>query len=235
MISLVFSPQWFYGIDIIFEILAVIVTLIISLYSFKLYKFSHQRSHKYFSVFFMTFAVSFLAKIATNFVLYYQNSVKTVLEPVIIKYNLLSKSMFFFQAGYDIHRFLMLIGLLGIYWLVSKSKDNEHRWLFAFLLLVITMFSFEAYFVFHFTAAVLLGFIVKHFKDICDRVSKKTIVHAQLNLLAFSLLLLSQVVFIFTWLNTGIYVVAEVVQLAGFATFLINMLLLVFGHGKKKN
>jgi len=56
-----------------------------------------------------------------------------------------------------------------------------------------------------------------------------------LYLLAFSLLLLSQVVFIFTWLNTGIYVVAEVVQLAGFTTFLINMLLMVLGHGKKKN
>lgn len=235
MISLVFSPQWFYGIDIIFEILAVIVTLIISLYSFRLYKFTHERSHKYFAVFFMAFAVSFLAKIATNFVLYYQNSVKTALEPMIVKYQLLSKSMFFFQTGYDIHRFLLLIGLLGIYWLVSKSQDNEHRWIISFLLLIITLFSFQTYFVFHLTAAILLGFIVKHFKNICDCVKKKTASHARLNLLAFTLLLFSQVVFIFTWLNTGIYVVAEVIQLAGFVTFLINMLLLVFGYGKKKN
>ncbi len=235
MITLVFSPQWFYGVDIIFEILAVIVTLIISLYSFKLYKFTNERSHKYFAVFFMTFAASFLAKIMTNFVLYYQQTVKTALEPVIIKYNLLSKSMFFFQTGYDVHRFLMLIGLLGIYWLVSKSQDNELRWLISFLLLIITLFSFQTYFVFHFVAAILLGFIVKHFKSICNRVSKKSIVHARLNLLAFTLLLFSQVVFIFTWLNTGIYVVAEIIQLAGFTTFLINMLLLVFGHGKKKN
>ena len=233
MLTFVFSPQWFYGYDIIFELLGILVTGLIGLYSLKLFRFSKERAYKYFGLSFLAFAVSFAAKIATNFVLYYQHTVKTTLQEVIVKHNLLQKSNILLQAGYDVHRFLLLLGLLGIYWIVSKSAENEHRWLFLYMLFVIALFSFNTYYVFHLTAAFLLLFITKHLHRVAMR--RKAPRTAKLNVLAFALLLLSQLVFVFVWANKAIYVVAELVQLAGFVVFLISILNLVFPHGKKKN
>lgn len=239
MITLVFSPAWFYGIDIIFEILGVIVTMLIAFYSIKLYRFSgrENRSYLHLGLAFLAFAGSFLAKIATNFVLYYQRTVKSAMGDVIVKYNLLEKSNLFFQAGYDVHRFLMLLGLLGVYWLISKSQEREHLPLFSYLIFIVALFSFQTYLVFHLTAVVLLVYITKHYYNLCfcPQNRQKHMLHANLNFIAFFLILLSQISFMFVFANTAIYVVAESLQLAGFIIFLINLILLVFGHGKKKD
>lgn len=233
MITLIFSPKWFYGYDIIFEALAVIVTLIIGLYSLRIYRFSKERVYKYFGLSFLAFSAAFISKIAMNFALYNVNVVKNTMQTTTFTQTLLQKSNLLLQAGYDVHRFLFLISLLGIYWIISKSRDNEHRWLFIYLLLIISLFSFNTYYVFHLTAALMLLFIVRHFRNICQK--KDAPMNAHLNFLAFALLLLSQFVFIFVFLNNAIYVVAEIVQLIGFIIFLVNILLLVFKNGKKKN
>lgn len=240
MLQLVFSPKWFFGYDIIFEILGVIATLMIAIYSFKLYKFSGKELHnyKYLGLSFLALAVSFLAKIATNFVLYYHRTVKDTLGDIIIKHNLIEKSNIFFQMGYDVHRFLMLLAFFGIYWLISRSDDHEHQWLFAYMIFIIALFSFNVYYVFHLTAAVLLLFIAKHYYNICfcKDAKKKNLKRAHMNFAAFFMLLLSQLSFIFVFANPAIYVVAEVLQLAGFVTFLINMIPLVLTtNGQKKN
>ena len=239
MINLVFSPSWFYGFDIVFEILGVIVTLLIAFYSIRLYKFSgkENRGYLHLGLVFLAFAGSFLAKVATNFVLYYHETVMGTIGEVVIKYNLVHKSNFFLQAGYDLHRFLMLLGLLGMYWLISKSQEKEHLPIFSYFIFVIALFSFNTYYVFHLTAAVLLIYIAKHYYNICFCPSNKNkrMIHAHLNFMAFFLMLLSQVSFIFVWANKAIYVIAETLQLAGFIIFLLNIILLVFGHGKKKN
>ncbi|MBN1274839.1 hypothetical protein JXA12_00900 [Candidatus Woesearchaeota archaeon] len=235
MITLIFSPRWFFGYDIIFELLGVIVTLLISVHSHRLYRFSKDYTYKFLSLSFFAISASFLAKIATNFALYYQQTVKTAFQELIVKHNLLDKSNLFLQAGYDAHRFLMLLGLFGIYWLVSKSKDYEHQWLFGYLILVVALFSFSTYYVFHITAAFILFFIARHYHRRCFGKERAAPVGTHLNFLAFSLLLMSQAVFIFIFLNNAIYVIAEILQLAGFIIFLVNMWLLVFRHGKTKD
>lgn len=235
MITLVFSPKWFFGYDIIFEVLAVIVTLIIGIYSLKIYSFSKLRTYKYFGLSFLTFGASFLAKIAMNFALYNPIVVKETIQHAAFSHQILHKSNLILQAGYDIHRFLFLFALLGIYWIVSKSEDLEHRGLLTYFIFITALFSFSTYYIFHLTAAVFILYISKYFYEICFRKKKKTSLNAHFNFLAFALLFLSQVVFIFVFLNNAIYVIAEFVQLAGFIIFLINILSLVFNNGKKKN
>lgn len=237
MLSLVFSPKWFYGVDIIFEILGIIVALLIAFYSFRIYRFSGKENtnHIYLGLSFLAIAASFAAKVMTNFVLYYQTTVKQEFGTVIVKYHLLEKSNLFFQVGYDLHRFLMLLGLFGVYWLVSKSRDVEHQFLFAYLFFIIAIFSFQSFVVFHVTAAVILFMIVKHYLALCKGKSwSRGGRNARINLAAFMLIALSQVVFIFTVFNTLSYVIGEVLQFAGLVLFLVNIILvLVLTHGRK--
>lgn len=236
MITLRFSPTWFEGIDIYFDILGVIVTFLLGIYSYKFYKFSNNYRYKFFGLSFICFSGSFLAKIATNIVIYNHVVVRETLSNAVMTQNLIQQSNFFFHLGFDIHRFLMLLGLIGIYWLVSKGKQKEHLWIMVFMALIISVFSFSSYFIFHLTAAFLLLFIVKHYHCICTKKSvKKKNMIAHMNFGAFLALFISQIVFIFVWLFKPLYAIAETIQFLGFLLLFINLSLLVFGHGKKKN
>ena len=236
MITLRFSPTWFYGVDILFEILVVIVTILIGVYAYRLYKFSDNYRYKYLALSFWALTVSFMSKVAANYVIYFHRAVKESLGTAVEQYQLTNYSNIAFQIGYDIHRFLLFMGLLGIYWLVSKSKNHEHVWFMTFFLFIITLFSFQAYFVFHLVAAVMLFVIAKHYHKLCfTKGKKKASKHSHFNFMAFVLLFISQIVFTFTYMNRTMYVIAEIIQFMGFATFLINHVALVLKYGKKKN
>ncbi len=224
MIKLIFSPHWFYNTDIIFEVFFTIVTLAIGFYSYKFYKFSKNYKYKYFALSFFAFAAAFTAKILTNFVLYYQKTVKTTFNEVIVKYNLLPMSKFFFFLGYDFYRLFYLLALIGIYWLISKSKDYEHQWLFFYLAIIISIFSYNAYFIFHLTSAFLLFFIVKHYHEISYKKKNK---RTYINFLAFLFLFVGEITFIFIWLDKVFYVIAETLLLISFVMLLSNYLRLV--------
>ncbi len=113
MITLRFSPEWFYGIDSIFEILAVIITFFIGVYSYKLYRFSGNYRYKYLSLSFLAFTLSFLAKIATNFVIYFHKEVKETLGDMIVKTNLVQQSNIFLQKDKEKERVISLLLVLS--------------------------------------------------------------------------------------------------------------------------
>ena len=63
MYQLFFTPQWFNGFDLVFEAIISIIALFIAAYSWKVYKFSQENKFAYFSVAFVTIALSFIIKI----------------------------------------------------------------------------------------------------------------------------------------------------------------------------
>ena len=66
MLKFYFSPEWFHGIDSIFEIVSIIVALLIALYAYKIYKFSKVNKYKFFSWAFLLIAIAYIFKILTN-------------------------------------------------------------------------------------------------------------------------------------------------------------------------
>ena len=93
-----------------------------------------------------------------------------------------------------------------------------------------TYFSHSAYYMFHLTSLVLLLLITmeyysNHFKN--------KIITSRLVTYSFSIITLSQIVFIFVNLNPLIYVIAECVQLIGYAILLLAFIM-VLKYGKKK-
>jgi len=221
MYSLVFSPKWFFGIDIIFEIVSIFIALLISFYGYKIYKLSKIKEHKYFSISFFLIVLSFVFKILTNFDIYY-----SVLKPIqigskIVLFNYLYSSGILHLTGLFISRLLMIAAFFVLFLLTERKYPRKDIYLMGYLLFISVIFSVLFYYIFHMTLAVIVFFIClnsyENYKKI--RKSSKFIVF-----LAFLLILVSQLAFSLIFFEIESYVIGETLMLIGFFVLLYNYL-----------
>ena len=132
-VEIILSPYWFYGIDNFFDIFAVLTTLFISFYSYQIYRFSRKSNYKWFSVSLLLISLAFVAKILTNVIIYFPSLATKTLGCSTVFYTIMKQSNILFILGLLAHRFLMLVGFFGVYWLISKSREilSPHRGLSA--------------------------------------------------------------------------------------------------------
>ncbi len=224
LVELIFSPRWFFGIDNLLDLFSVITTLLISLYSYRLYRFSGKRSHISFSISFLIIALAFLSKIVTNALLYSPTITQWIHDCCIIIWRIMSHSNILFILGQLGFRFLFLSGFFSVYWVLSKSKDRNKFPLILYLLATTTLGSAYSYILFGLTAIIILTYIV-HYYQLNYR--KKRTTPTRLILSGFVLILLSQLVFVFLFLDLRLYVVSEIIQLAGYLLLLFNLYILM--------
>lgn len=230
MIELVYSPQWFYGKDIIIDIVSIFALSLIAIFSIRYYRMERDnRNYLFLACSFMLMAISFLFKIITNFTIYYMELETRHLGSVTITYPVLESSNLLFSIGFLIHRLLMLFGLFILYMIYLKP-DRSTMLLVSYMILISTYFSSSSYFIFHLTALILLIIITAHYWRNYRRVRHSTnrwLFHS------FSLITFSQVVFVFVKINSVLYVIAEIVQLMGYFGLLVTFMK-VLRDGKKE-
>lgn len=231
MVQVMVSPEWFLTKDILICVFSMITLLLIALFSLNFYFFRKQenKNYLYFASSFILLALSFLCKILTNATIFY-NAIETKkLGFITITYQTVKSSKFLFLAGHFMHYFLLLIGLYILYITLNKKSTMNHL-LILYFLLITTIFSNLAYFVFNLTAFILLCFILYQYYIIC-RENKNKI--TKLLFTSFSIIAISQAIFMFTKYHTNVYVAAQLVQLVGFL-ILLTAFILVLKHGKTK-
>lgn len=226
-VELIFSPYWFYGIDTFFDIFCLLTTLLISFYSYRVYKFSKKINYKWFSLSLLLISLGFVSKIFTNLTIYFPVLMNVTFGSFTITYSIMRHSDILSILGHLAHRFLMLTGFFGIYWLISKSKEKNKIPLILFLLFATTILSAYAYPAFSMTMIILLSHIVYYYTiNYKKNRNRKT----ALILWGFILLLLSQILFIFLFLDLSVYVASEIVQSIGYILLLCSYYLIVKGR-----
>lgn len=224
MVNFVFSPAWFYGIDAVFEAGTAVIAAIISLYSYKIYKFTKEKRYFWFSTAFVMLAFAFAAKIFTNVTSYFNIIERNSFGLADVAYNAAQGSDLFFIYGYAAYRALTLVAFLGIYLVMTnKVKTSKSAvFLFTYLVLALVYFSKLAALSFHLTAALILFFISMFtFRNCYQRTNAKTVCVST----AFFMLMLSQLIFIPAISNNIAYVLAEVIQLIGYSSMLMAYVL----------
>ncbi|MEA3430116.1 MAG: hypothetical protein U9R08_02495 [Nanoarchaeota archaeon] len=216
MLELVYSPQWFYGIDILFEFINVIAALLIAFFSYKIYKYTKDRHCLYFGLSFLAISLAFISKILTNFQIYFN----VLRQSKVIDQALLTltthRNFSFFVTGYFFHRVFFLMALVGIFFIVCKY-DKKLLILFAYFIAIITAFSTSEYFIFHVTTSIMLGYIFYHYYlNYKYNPTKNTFLVS----FGFFLILISQIIFINIILGVESYVVAQIIQVIGYVTLL---------------
>ena len=232
MLNILYSPKWFYGKDIIFDIVSIIVLVLIGYFSFQYHQFDKKRKgHWLFTVSFFLLAVSFIFKILTNFTLYSLATHTQRVGFLILTYNFVHYSDLLFLIGTLVSRLFMLLGLYGLYSLYYQKQLKSTIFFIIYFILINTYFSDSAYYLFHLTALLFLFFIVGKYYLNYKKTHDKP---ARLLACSFCTIALSQIVFMFVGLYSLLYVLAESIQLIGYILLLISFVL-VLRYGTKKN
>ena len=222
---MVFTLDWFNGLDLVFEAIGFLVAMLIAAYSWRVYKFNQENRFAYFSLAFLLVSVSLAFKIFTSGVLYYFPVRETVAQVIgsaagpRLKYSAL-----FYRAGFFFQMASMLGAWLVIFFVSQKSRARLTKFyelsqigLFVYLLLLISVISNFKYEVFYLTCSVLLSLIVLNYYKNYLTTEKKSVFKV---MTAFLFILAGNIFSVFVFLQNGSYVIGEVLILIGFLILL---------------
>ena len=230
MIQLVFTPPWFYGKDILIDIISIIVLLMIAFFSLRYYRIDRKNSNYLFlSASFFLIAVSFIFKILTNFTIYYHALDGDKFDFIIFTHSVAKTSGTFFYLGFFFYRLLTLLGLSALYSIYQKELPKGNIFLVLYLMVMLTYFSQGTYYVFHLTSLILMSLIAMQFYRNYRLNKSRT---AKLLVISFVVITISQLVFIFIKLAPMLYVAAEFIQLCGYIMLLFTFIK-VLSNAKK--
>lgn len=229
MVKIVLTPDWFLGFDVLIEIFSFIVLAIFCALSIQNYRLNKgKKSFLFMGIGFGLIALAQLATIFTKTVLYYDFGITQQIGQAIISNNIVSSVDIFYYIGFFFYRFLTLVGLYIIYRLHNKRTYLGDTILFGYFILVSALLSTEIYYFFHLTAIAVLLLITRNYYSIYK---ENNFSNTRILLIAFSILALSQILFIFS--SGALQATANIVELISY-TLLLFLAIKIKKDGKKK-
>ena len=226
MFRLFFTPGWFNGIDLVFNIISLIIALFIAGYTWGIYNVNKDNKYFYFSIAFLLISISLAFKSFTNSVLYYtpiRDSLAVALAPAVGPK--LRFADLFYRGSFFMQMASMLGGLLLIFLISQKSRERLRKLhevtqiaLFVYLVLLISVISNFKYVVFYLTCIVLLSLIVLNYYKNYLNTDRNG--NAYRVMLAFLLILLGYINFVFVSISNVFYAFGEGLVLIGFLLLL---------------
>ena len=204
------GPVWFFGVDASLEAFAVIIALSVAIASFKVYRMTREKRFAYFTASFVLLTLSFLARAITD----------ALLEEIVLKVPSAMNGLIFF-SGYVSHILLALTAYLLLIIITHKITDKRIIALL-FLILVPSLLISGSYFLsFYGLSAIFLAFVTlayfQNYRKVCSAASC-------LVFIAFALITVAQVLFLLESVRQYLYVLAHIVQAAGYLALLVALI-----------
>nr|MCK4929463.1 hypothetical protein [Nanoarchaeota archaeon] len=218
MVHLPIVPEWFLGYDIILELAFAIITLIVSIYAFKIYKLSGQRQSKFFGIAFLFISIAYFIQSFLNFV------ILSKLNENICRGLKIASVNFLNSIGIYAYIIFFGIGLITLTYMTLRIKSAKIYSLLLIIILLSFLSSSNTLYLFYLLSSVLLIYIFIHYlMNYLKNKQAKTL----LVLVAFAFLLFGSIHFIFS-VNHGLYyVIGHFLELIAYLFILINLILVV--------
>ena len=211
-------PLWFLRLDIAMELIFAVITLLVSLYSFKVYKLSEQRQSKIFGISFLLISLSYFIRFIISLVI----SMK--LNTSFLNPNVLQTINYLSNFGIYFYMILFIAGLITLTYMTFKTKNIEMYILLLITIALAIIFSFNAVSVFYILFYVFLAFILVYYlQNYLKNKNWKTFVV----LLAFGLLFLSSIHFMLPGDDIFYYMLSHFFELMAYLLILIELILIV--------
>jgi len=196
------GPAGFFGLDTIFELVAALVTFLVSILSYRAYKFAKQKKFYHMFSAFLLISMAFALRAAGVFLLHlgFYERIVSILNTFDI--------IFLAQMALMLMAYTMLL-------LVSMNVQNKRVAAFVMTLMTLfIVFSYQYYLKFHIMLFVLLFFLtVNYYLNF----RKQKTFNSALVFVSFYLLMLAQPFFLFTvHLSQNYYVLGQGFHLMGF-------------------
>ena len=226
MYRLFLTPEWFNGWDIAFNTIGIIIAFLIAAYSWRIYRINKENRFAYLSLVFLLIVISLAFGALANGVLYFKpirDTAAGVLGPVAGER--LQFSQLYYRGTFLIQMASMLAAWLLVFFISQKPRDRLRKYyevsqiaLYLYLILLISVVSNFAYFVFYLTSSVLLGLIVlNYYKNYLNTDKNR---NAYLVMLSFLFILAGNLFLVFVFLSNMLYVVGQALMLLGFLLLL---------------
>ncbi len=212
--------QGFFGFNLLFMLIFAVITLLVSIFAYRIYKLTKQNQLRLFSIAFLSFSISYILRAAVNFIPRHLSCIEDAgpcqgLGP-------LGRTPIFPSITENIHVVFFMLGLVLLVYMVLKIEDKRILMLLAGAVSISLLFTPRHLLVFHLTSFFLLWFIVveyyKNYKR--HKQSQPFIVLA-----AFVILLLGQLSLIFSVFNPFFFMAGRVAELLCYLLILTNLLL----------
>ncbi len=223
MANLYIIPASFFGYqsfsyDAILELAFAIITLIVAIYAFKVYKLSQEKQSKLFGIAFLFISASYFIWSIINF------GILEKFENSIPNYVNISNINALITIGVYIHILLFITGLVTLAYMTFKIKSPKIYSLLLILTLISLSFSSNVIFLFYLLSSLLLIYIVLHY--LINYINHKQ-ARTLLVLIAFIFILFSTIHFIFSVNHALYYIIGHFVELVAYFLILINLILVI--------
>lgn len=207
-------PQWFFGYDIAFEILFGIITLLIALYSFHIYRLSYQRECRILGGGFLFISLGYFTWSALN--LYIAGQLDSSgLEIPLRQISSLA------TLGVWAHIGLLVAGAATLAYMTLPARSERAYTIFVTLSLLVVVFALKKALAFYFVSSFLMFIVLSHyFMTYLKHRHKGTL----LMFFAFFFVFLGNVDFIFATLHPLHYFVGHVFHFIGYIFAFISLL-----------
>lgn len=207
---------YIYQLDEFFGLIALIVTLLISFYSYKIYSFSKRDQYLLFAASFFLISVGFFLKLIFDIALETESLTKSIflgtMQIAGVEKLLMLGYMFFVLAGYVL---LLIVALR-----VRKEVS-----LYIFLIAIVSLFVSQNYYItFHSIMVIVLGALFVHFYR---NFAKSRLLNAGLVWYAFTMIMFAQVMTFFIFYSNKFYLLANLFNICGFLLLLSNFVLVL--------
>ncbi len=216
MVLTFYSPPWFFGYDVALEAIFAVITLLVSVFAYKIYTRTCQRSVKYFSISFFLISVSYFIQSILNFLI-----ISRLSENVCTMMKIQSVSVFE-TMGILTHIFFMTVGLSILMYTTLKDKRLRALWLLLILSLSSIFLSRNILYMFYLVSTVYLMFISWHFiQNYLENRQVKTLLVA----VAFLFLLFGSFHFLISVNHQLFYAIGHILELFAYIFICINFYL----------
>jgi hypothetical protein len=217
------TPAWFFVYGIILEIFFAVITFLVSIYAFKIYKLTEEKQNRLFGTAFLFIAVSYVILFIMNIIILAR------LDDEISALIKLQAVYLFTLLGTYAHALLFLIGLVILAYVTLRIKNARVLAMLLTITIISVAFSNNKVFMFYVMASVLLLFTVIHY--FINYINNKKM-STLLVLVAMIFLLFGTLHFMFAVQHEIYYVLGHLLEFIAYSLILIN-LIVILKHGKK--
>ena len=214
----VYSPNWFSGIDSLLEITVILISIVISYYSLKVYKYFNINKYKYFAFTFVLFALSFISKIISNLIFIVPTKREITSGVFYVFYTTYQKLDYIEDISFFIHKLSLLTSFLILFLIITK--ENKIETILTFILYVIILsFLINNYFLFNIviiTNSILL-FLINYNKDSNNNKNSGLT-------LFFLIFSISHILFFLAVQHSIFYFLGEVMLISSFIILLFDLI-----------
>ncbi|HIH31829.1 TPA: hypothetical protein HA235_03915 [Candidatus Woesearchaeota archaeon] len=213
MSTILMSPDWFFGYDVLFELFFFIISLAIAFYALKVYHATSQKLAQYFGFGFLLVASSYLVQSISNYLVYSKLNAQ-----ICIMANVSSVSVVDAIGTYA-YMLLMISGFTVLLFVSLKSDKMRTLWILLSVSIIAIMLSKNPLYTFYLLSSIYLAFIAWNFVE--NYLKNKQ-----------AMTLTVALAFIFLWFGTFhflisvdhelFYVIGHILGLCAYIMILIN-------------